>query len=52
LLTRQGEYAGVVFASSQQYKKTGFALTNRTVNQTLAKAADRTIPVATGACSR
>lgn len=52
LLTRSGQYAGVVFASSQQYEKTGFALTIRTVNQALEKAADRTIPVSTGPCAR
>lgn len=52
LLTRGGEYAGIVFASSQQYAKTGFALTNKTVDQSLARAADRTLPVSTGQCAR
>jgi S1-C subfamily serine protease len=52
LLARDGRYAGVVFASSQQYKRTGFALTNKTVGQGLRSAADRTLPVSTGVCSR
>ncbi len=52
LLTRDGRYAGIIFASSQQYKRTGFALTNKTVAQALRSAADRTIPVETGSCSR
>jgi S1-C subfamily serine protease len=52
LLTREGQYAGMVFASSQQYERTGFALTTRTIDQALARAADRTLPVATGACAR
>jgi S1-C subfamily serine protease len=52
LLTRGGEYAGMVFASSQQYKRTGFALTNRTIDQALARAADRVTPVPTGTCAR
>lgn len=52
LLTRDGQYAGIVFASSQQYERTGFALTTKTVDQPLARAANRTIPVETGSCSR
>ena len=52
LLTRDGQYAGIVFASSQQYERTGFALTTKTVDQALARAANRTIPVATGSCAR
>jgi S1-C subfamily serine protease len=52
LLTRDGRFAGVIFASSQQYKRTGFALTNKTVGQALRNAADRNIPVETGTCSR
>jgi len=52
LLTRDGRYAGVVFASSQQYERTGFVLTNRTVGQALRSAADQTVPVPTGTCSR
>lgn len=52
LLTRDGRYAGIVFASSQQYERTGFALTNKTVGQALRGAADRTVPVPTGTCSR
>lgn len=52
LLTRGGQYAGIVFANSQQYEKTGFALTMKTVGQALAKASDRTIPVSTGPCAR
>lgn len=52
LLTRDGRYAGVVFASSQQYEKTGFALSNKTVSQALERAATRTIPVSTGPCAR
>ena len=52
LLTRDGRYAGVVFASSQQYKRTGFALTLKAVAQELRSVADRTVPVDTGLCSR
>jgi S1-C subfamily serine protease len=52
LLTRDGRFAGIVFASSQQYKRTGFALTNKTVGQAMRAAADQTIPVETGSCSR
>ena len=48
LLTRDGRYAGVIFASSQQYKRTGFALTNKSVGQALRNASDRNIPVETG----
>ena len=51
LLTRDGRYAGVIFASSQQYKRTGFALTNKSVGQALRNASDRNIPVETGTCS-
>ncbi|HQR80112.1 MAG TPA: MarP family serine protease [Actinomycetota bacterium] len=52
LLTRDGRYAGIVFASSQEYKRTGFALTNKTVGQALRGSADRVVPVATGGCTR
>ncbi|MCU0294985.1 MAG: MarP family serine protease [Candidatus Nanopelagicales bacterium] len=52
LLTRDGRYAGVIFASSQQYDRTGFALTNKAVGQSLEKAAGRVVPVETGQCSR
>jgi S1-C subfamily serine protease len=52
LLTRDGRYAGVIFASSQQYKRTGFALTNKSVGQALRSAAERNIPVQTGTCAR
>lgn len=52
LLTRDGRYAGVIFANSQQYRKTGFALTNRTVSPALERAVDRTIPVGVGECAR
>ena len=52
LLTRDGRYAGVIFASSQQYKRTGFALTNKAVGQALRSVSDSTVPVATGSCSR
>ena len=52
LLTRDGRYAGVVFASSQQYQRTGFALTAKAVGQALRSVADSTVPVATGSCSR
>lgn len=52
LLTRDGRYAGVIFANSQQYRKTGFALTNRSVGTALNRASDRTIPVSVGQCAR
>ncbi len=52
LLTRGGRYAGIVFASSQQYQRTGFALTLKTVAQQMRSVADRTVPVDTGVCSR
>ncbi len=52
LLTRDGQYAGIVFASSREYDRTGFALTNKTVNQVLDRAVGRTIPVSTGPCAR
>lgn len=52
LLTRDGRYAGVIFANSQQYGKTGFALTNRTVGSALSRATDRTVPVSVGDCAR
>jgi S1-C subfamily serine protease len=52
LLTRDGRYAGVIFASSQEYKRTGFALTNRAVDEAMASAARQTVPVRTGICSR
>lgn len=52
LLSRDGRYSGIVFASSQQYERTGFALTLRTVDQALERAANRTLPVSTGTCTR
>lgn len=52
LLTRDGRYAGIVFARSQEYKRTGFALTNKTVGQALRGSTDRVVPVATGTCAR
>ncbi|MEZ5184333.1 MAG: MarP family serine protease [Candidatus Nanopelagicales bacterium] len=52
LLTRGGRYAGIVFASSQQYKRTGFALTLKAVGQALRTASDEVVPVSTGTCSR
>lgn len=52
LLTRDGEYVGIVFASSRQFPRTGFALTSSTVGRVLAQGERAQAPVATGRCAR
>lgn len=52
LLTRDGTYAGVIFANSQEYRRTGFALSNRAVQDSLAAGVRDTVPTGTGACTR
>lgn len=51
LLTRDGRYAGIIFASSREYRKTGFAMTNKAIGQALSRASDRTVPVSVGDCT-